>query len=471
MGTNSVAEKIFNVNSVLKNEKVLGEIPSTKEVYDDVLKVAMPAVADTVLVAVISMVDTMMVSGLGAAAVAGVGLTSQPRMILLATFMAISTGVTAVVARRRGEQDKDGACKVLEQSITIGAIGSLCFSILGFIFARDLMMFAGAQSDSIDYATVYFKILMIGIPFNVITMFINGAQRGCGNTKISMKINLTANAINLVFNYLLINGYLGFPKLGVAGAAIATIMGNFVGFFIALYSLSGKREHFLHINIVNMFKIQKKVVAPVLNVGLNAGFEQIFLRAGFFLYAKIIANLGTEAMATHNICQSILNLSFAFCDGLAMTASSFFGQNLGKKRPDLSMIYTKACRKISIVMVIVVSTILIAGGKLIMGVFTDVPTMIETGRILLIIISVTSPIQALQFITSSSLRTAGDARYTAYVSMVSVGILRPIIAYVFCYTFAWGIIGAWLSYFIDQFIRYFFCQLRFMNGKWKSIKL
>ena len=467
----NIIEKIFSVNGVLKKEKPLGDIPNTSEVYNEVLKVATPAVADTVLVAIISMVDTIMVSSMGSAAVAGVGLTTQPRMILLATFMAISTGVTAVVARRRGEGNQEGASKALEQSMTIGLIGSVIFSLLGFVFAQRLMYFAGAQADSVGYATTYFKILMLGIPFNVLTVFINGAQRGCGNTKISMKINLTANVINLVLNYLLINGHMGFPRLGVAGAAIATITGNIVGFFMAIYSLSSKREQFLNINIKAMFKIKREVLSPVLVVGLSAGFEQIFLRLGFFLYAKIIAQLGTEAMATHNICNSILNLSFAFCDGLAMTASAFFGQNLGKKRPDLSMLYTKACRKISIVMVALVDAVLIFGGKYIMLVFTDVPSIIETGRILLLIIAITSPIQALQFITSSSLRVGGDAKYTAYVSMISVGILRPILAYLFCYTFSLGIVGAWSSYFVDQVIRFTLYHIRFMSGKWKNIKL
>ena len=363
----NLLQRMYTAEGMLGKEPVEGELPKTREIYSTVMQVATPAMVDTVLVALISMVDTMMVSSLGSAAIAAVGITSQPRMIILATFLAINTGLTAVVARRRGQEDRAGANAVLGETLSLCSVVSILIAAIGAFFSRPLLLFAGAQADVIDMAVAYFQIIMIGIPFNVVTFCINGAQRGCGNTKISMKINIVANLVNMLFNFLLIGGRLGFPALGVAGAAIATVFGNIVGFVMALISIFGKNEHYLAIERRNMLHWDPHTLKPVLSVGLSAGIEQIFLRVGFFLYVKIVASLGTTAMATHNICQNILNLSFAFCDGMAMSAAALFGQSLGQKRNDLALLYSKTCQRISTIIACGIIVLFVTGGKLIIG--------------------------------------------------------------------------------------------------------
>ncbi|MEG0541794.1 MAG: MATE family efflux transporter, partial [Angelakisella sp.] len=192
-------QKIYTAEGMLGKEEPLGVLPTTGELYAEAMRVANPAIADTVLVALISMMDTVMVSVLGEAAIAAVGITAQPRMIILALFMAINTGLTAVVARRRGQEDAEGANHALGQTLTLCIVLAVLLAIAGAAYARPLLLFAGAQSDVIDASVIYFQILMFSIPCQVVTICINGAQRGCGNTKISMKINLTANLVNVVF--------------------------------------------------------------------------------------------------------------------------------------------------------------------------------------------------------------------------------------------------------------------------------
>ena len=463
--------KLYAADEMLRPDQRQGELPSTRELYRDAGEIALPAVIDTVLVAMVSMMDTMMVSSLGAAAIAAVGITNQPKMIILATFMALNVGVTAVVARRRGQEDREGANKVLGQSLSLCAILSVILSVLGAVYARPLLLFAGAQADMIEAATVYFQILMIGIPCSAITLCINGAQRGCGNTRISMKINLTANAVNIVFNYLLIGGNLGFPRLEVAGAAIATVFGNVVGLLMAFYSLRGSHEHFLRIELHNLLSIDRRTVAPVVSVGLSAGVEQVFMRIGFFLYIKIIASLGTTEMATHNICQSVLNLAFSFCDGLGVAAASLSGQSLGRKRSDLAILYGKACQRISLVISAILASTFIFFGRYIIMAFSTEEVIVHLGTQVLMIIAVTTPFQAAQCIFASCLRGGGDTRYTAMVAMISIGIFRPLIAWLLCYPAGGGLVGAWCSYFIDQFVRFSLVGIRFAKGRWCQMKL
>lgn len=463
--------KLYTVEGLLGKETPGGPLPTTGEVYKTATGLAVPAVADSVLVALVSMVDTVMVSTLGSAAIAAVGITAQPRMIILAAFMAINTGLTAVVARRRGQEDQDGANRVLGQTLTVCAVLSALLSVLGGIYARPLLLFAGAQSDVIDLAVAYFRILMIGIPLNVLTICINGAQRGCGNTKISMKINMTANLVNMCMNYLLIGGNLGFPKLGVAGAAIATVTGNLVGIIMAIISLCGRHERFLRIQLRSMVRLDKKTLAPVVSVGSSAAMEQLFLRIGFLLYVKVIASLGTEVMATHNICTSILQVSFGFCDGMGMSAAALFGQSLGRKRPDLAQIYCKACQRMSMVISSLLFVLFGGFGRYFIYMFSREEQIVELGAKVLLLIAVTAPIQATQFISSSCLRSAGDTRVTAISAMISVGLIRPVLAWVLCYPAGGGLLGAWFSYLFDQLIRMVMYIVRIRHNRWRKMVL
>ncbi|SHK17614.1 putative efflux protein, MATE family [Hathewaya proteolytica DSM 3090] len=463
--------KLFSVEYLMRKVKKKGELPSTAEVYKEVLNISAPSVADAVLVALISMVDTIMVSSLGSGAIAAVGITGQPRMIILSVFMALNVGLTSVIARRKGQNNQKEANSILNQIITICILLSIIIATLGAVYARPLLVFAGANNEIVDSAVAYFEILMVGIPFNVITFCINGAQRGCGNTKISMKINVVSNLVNMLLNYFLITGHLGFPALGIRGAAIATVIGNLVGFIMAIISLTSKKENFLRININQLFKFKLKSLKSVFSIGISAGVEQIFFRIGFFLYTKVIASLGTTALATNMICSNLTNLSFAFYDGLSMATGALFGQAMGKERQDISQLYVNVSIRIGFIISCVIIFVFVVFGRSIIGLFSDDNMVLSLGYIILLEVAVTQPIQSSQYIYSSALRSAGDARYTAFTTMISVGILRPIEAYVLCYPLGLGLAGVWMSYFMDQGIRYLLCKHRFQLGGWKKIRV
>ena len=192
----------------------MGDIPSDREGYGRAINMAWPSIIESVLLALVTLIDTLMVSGLGEEAVAAVGITSQPRLIVLALIFSLNIGVTAVVARRKGQQDQEGANSCLKQCMLICGVISVALAVICSIFSEPLLRFAGAQEDYIEDACTYFRILMLGIFFNAMSLTINAAQRGAGNTKISMRSNLTANLVNIVFNYFLINAPLVLPQVG-----------------------------------------------------------------------------------------------------------------------------------------------------------------------------------------------------------------------------------------------------------------
>ncbi|MBQ3126156.1 MAG: polysaccharide biosynthesis C-terminal domain-containing protein [Clostridia bacterium] len=222
--------------------------------YGTFVRVAWPALLETVLAGFINFVDSVMVSSVGEEAIAAVGLTNQPRLIFYAVFFALSVAVNAIVARRYGEGNREGANQCLAQVLPLALILGVSLCGIAIVTARPMLIFAGAKADTIEMASEYYVIVMIGTIFSSITLMINAAQRGCGNTRVSMVTNISANLVNVVFNALLINGLFFFPKLGVTGAAIATLTGNVVSTIIAFSSIL-KKDRFLRFNLRSCLRI------------------------------------------------------------------------------------------------------------------------------------------------------------------------------------------------------------------------
>ena len=438
--------------------------------YGTFVRVAWPALLETVLAGFINFVDSVMVSSVGEEAIAAVGLTNQPRLIFYAVFFALSVAVNAIVARRYGEGNREGANQCLAQVLPLALILGVSLCGIAIVTARPMLIFAGAKADTIEMASEYYVIVMIGTIFSSITLMINAAQRGCGNTRVSMVTNISANLVNVVFNALLINGLFFFPKLGVTGAAIATLTGNVVSTIIAFSSIL-KKDRFLRFNLRSCLRIYPDYLRLLCKIGSGAIVEQVFLRIGFFTTAKLVADLGTMAFATHQSCMSIVNLSFTVGDGLGVAASALVGQNLGRRRPDWSTIYGGIAQRIGAVVSIGLMLLFTLGGGMLMRLFTDDPEMIATGRTLLIILAILTPAQITQVIFNGCLRGAGDTRYTAMVSLISVAILRPATTYLLAYPLGFGVVGAWLAMLIDQVTRLICSAIRFMSGKWSKIKV
>ena len=198
---------------------------------------AWPSIVESFFTAFAGLVDSLMVSSLGSYAVAAVGLTTQPKFVGLSLFFATNVAISALVARRRGEEKPEEANRILSTSIVFILIASVLLSILFVVIAGPIIRLCGSTPETHDSAVAYFRIIMGGMIFNCIQMGINSAQRGAGNTKITMRTNVTSSTVNIIFNYLLINGHFGFPALGIHGAALATVLGTVVASVMSILSI------------------------------------------------------------------------------------------------------------------------------------------------------------------------------------------------------------------------------------------
>ena len=299
---------------------------------------------------------------------------------------------------------------------------------------------------------------------------LNAAQRGTGRTKITMRSALAGNLVNVILNYFLINGIWMFPRLGVKGAAIATLIGQFVSCLVSFLSYFDKNSY-LKLKPAYFLQFEKNTISAFVRVGGGAGVEQLFMRIGMFLFAKVVADLGTDAMTTHQICMNIINLSFACGDGLSAAAAAMVGQNLGRGRGDISLMYGKVAQRIAWLFSGILFFLFAFGGKSLMCLFSDDVVIVKEGREILFIVAWVSLAQVSQVIFTGALRGAGDTRFNAIVSLFSIDIARPIIAYLLCHIFGIGVIGAWFALMIDQYTRFICVTVHFYRGHWRSIKL
>ena len=480
----------MNLKHFLSSEGMLprnmehGELPGATSMYMRYLRLAIPSVLEMVLISLINMMDTVMVSGVGTDAVAAVGLVGQPRMLMLCFFFAINAGITAVVARRKGEQRQEDANRVLRNAILMIFALSLVLIALFFPFAEPLMRFAGAEEGrTLEDSTAYFLIVNSVLPLNAISMGICAAQRGIGNTKLTMYVNITSNLVNILFNYLLINGIGPFPRLEVVGAAIATAIGLVVGCILAILSvmLPRTKNSFLHLSLRDDWRPDKTSIMDVTRVASGAMVEQVVLRIGFFSYAKIVAGLGTNAFAAHQIDMQFLNLSFSFADGFGVAGTSLVGQNLGAKRKDLSHIFGKlAQRSAFMISLILASCCIFLRGSLVSMFISEnaEPGVREMAENVMIVVGVFQPFQMLSVVAAGALRGAGDVKYAARVMTITVMLIRPILAFAAVYYFGTvlgneplALLGAWLASLSDMVTRMILFMRRYNAGKWHDIRV
>ncbi|HAN94904.1 MAG TPA: MATE family efflux transporter, partial [Firmicutes bacterium] len=219
-------------------ERVNRKLPAgitSKMLYADVLRIAWPSLVELTLTQLTSMVDLMMVGGLGPWAITAVGLSVQPRFLSMLMFVAMNVGATAMVARYRGAGKPRQANEILRQALFLSLILSIIAGALGYVYAERLIAFMGAADpETLAGGTIYLRIQMLTLPIFALTATITAALRGVGHTRVAMVYNIVANVVNVTFNYLLIHGHLGFPRLEVAGASLATSIGQVAAFIMAL---------------------------------------------------------------------------------------------------------------------------------------------------------------------------------------------------------------------------------------------
>lgn len=445
-----------------------------KSLYKKTLSIAWPSTVEGALISIVSSVDTMMVGTLGAAAIAAVGLTAQPRMILLVCAQALCIGTTAICARRKGANDPQGANACLHQSLAMVTLIGLIMTVIGYFGAEWLMKLGGANEDTLQLSMDYFRIISLAFVPTCWQLCICAAMKGIGKTRITMVTNVVANLVNVCLNYLLINGNLGFPKLGVKGAAIATATGSVVASLICLCVVTRKNGYY-HLALP---KFDPTTLRGLIKVGSSSMVEAVCLRAGFLMLARLIAGIGTNAFAAYQIVSQVTSLSFTLGDGVATAGTSLVGQSLGAKRKDRAMAHAHVAYRVGIVVSIALITFIFLLRRQIALLFTTDEAIIQGVTMSLYWVLLAMIPQNGRVILSGALRGAGDVKYVAGCALLSVTLLRPALTYLFCYPIESlfpghqiAVMSPWIAFLFDSIVRDRLMAHRIKQARWLDIKL
>ncbi len=505
-----------------KTKKERRQLPpgaSSMTLYKDVIRIAWPSLIELTLTSLVSMVDMMMVGsipGTGTAAVSAVSLATQPRFLFQMLIMALNTGLTAVIARARGAGDHDEVNEILRQGMLLALIISLPITIAGYFTSEPLIRFmaaGGIKETTIADSTVYLQIQMLGFITMSIPSTVTAALRGTGNSRIPMVYNIVANLVNVFLNWVFIYGNLGAPAMGVAGASLATVIGQGVATVMALYSVTNRRAY-MHLSFRH-FKVHARILSQISAVGLPALGEQVIMRAGMIIFTRIVTGLGEVNLTTHQVCMNIQSLSFMTGQAFAVSSTTLVGQSLGKVRPDMAEHYSRRCRRLGLYVAIFLMVVFAVFGGQVVKLYNgnlyvngvvdmEKAQVVVLGSFIMLFVAVLQPIQSSQFILAGALRGAGDTRSTALITLITMLIVRPIIGYLFVQWIGWGsinfalpewaaraasflagidrgivgsvqvnmgLIGAWIAVAADQCLRSFLVLLRYNSGKWKQIKI
>lgn len=453
-------------------ENFSGVLKENKKHAAEAFQMAWPSVLESFFVAFAGLVDSLMVSSLGAYAVAAVGLTIQPKFIVMALFSAMNVAVSAIVARRKGQQDRYGANQTLLLALIFVLVMGTVVTIAGQSLADPIIRLCGSNEDTHASAVLYFRIIVGGMMFNIISLAINAAQRGAGRTRIAMTTNVTANVVNMIGNYLLIGGKLGFPALGIRGAAYATVFGTAIACLMSIASIM-PADRFVCIPYIMKRKIRPAVdtFKTMVRISSNIFTEQMLMRVGFMAVTVMAAKLGTDAFAAHQVGMNIMSLSFSFGDGMQAAAVALIGRSLGEEAPALAKLYGRICQRMGNSISIVLAVIYLTSGRMLFHLFFREPHIIALGVMIMRLIVIIVVLQISQVIYMGCLRGAGDVFFTTVTSMISVTIVRPAASWLLCYGLGLGLAGIWMGVLADQFLRFVLTGWRFRSGVWAKVKI
>ncbi len=434
-----------------------------------IIMLAIPMVLEMLMESVFAVVDIFWVAHLGADAVATVGLTESMLTLLYALAIGLGLGATAMVARRIGERNPEGAARAAVQAIALGVIISVVVAIIGVLFADKLLALMGGSPWVLEHGAGFTKIMFAGNATILLLFLINAIFRGAGDAAIAMRVLWLANSINIVLGPCFIFGIGPFPELGVAGAAVATTIGRGTGVLYAFSRLirtGGRfdiRKHHL--------KLEPSIMARLIRLSATATFQVFIGMASWIGLIRTISSFGSDALAGYTIGIRVIIFALLPSWGVANAAATMVGQSLGAGKPDRA---ERAVWRAGFYNMIVLGTVglgFVLFARQIIGLFTTDPNIVPYGVDCLRIVAYGFLFYAWGMVITQSFNGAGDTWTPTIINLFVFWLWELPLAYVLAISFGLGPRGVFLSIMISFSTLAIVSALMFRRGKWKTRKV
>ncbi|MBL8227167.1 MAG: MATE family efflux transporter [Bryobacterales bacterium] len=431
-----------------------------------VILLAIPMVLEMVMESLLAVVDAFFVSGLGTDAVAAVALTESLLVILYAIAIGLSMSTTAMVARRIGEKDREGAAIAAAQSILLGTLLSVAVAVIGVAFAPQLLRLMGGDEAVIRQGQTFTRTIL-GANITIFLLFLNNAIfRGAGDAAIAMRALWIANGVNIVLNPCLIRGLGPFPELGLLGSAVATTIGRGTGVVFQLWVLmSGSGR--LSVGL-KQFQLHLDVMLRLLRVSLMGILQFLISTSSWMGLVRIIATFGSSALAGYLFAIRVIVFAILPSWGLCNAAATLVGQNLGAGKPDRAEKSVWRAGLYNMAFLGLVSVIFIIFAEPIILIFTNEPAVIRHGVNCLRYVSYGYVFYAWGMVTVQAFNGAGDTLTPTWINLACLWMFQIPMAWVLAKPMGLGPTGVFLGMTIAESVLAVVGIFAFRAGRWKK---
>lgn len=434
-----------------------------------ILLLSIPMVLELVMESIFAVVDIFFVSKLGSDAVATVGTTESMMTIVYAIGIGLSMSATAIVARRTGEKNKEGAAVAAVQAIWVSILASIPIAILGIVFSKDLLALMGMQGDVINEGFLYTAVMLGGNVVIMLIFIINAIFRGVGDAAIAMRVLWIANLINIILDPCLIFGWGPFPELGIWGAAVATNIGRGTGVLIQFYYLQKKSGRIQILK--NHLRIQWEIMKNLIRVSLGGIGQFIIATSSWVGLVRIMNEFGSEAVAGYTIAIRIVVFSILPSWGMSNAAATLVGQNLGAGRPDRAEKSVWWCAIVNMFFLMMIAVVFILYSELLVGFFTQEQNVIAIGAECLRYLSYGYIFYAYGMIMIQAFNGAGDTITPTIINFFCFWLFEIPVALWASFVLGMDERGVFLSVLLAESLIGIVGIILFKKGKWKTRKV
>ncbi len=428
-----------------------------------------PLIVEQILAITVGMVDTMMISYAGEAAISGVSLVDMINVLLINIFAAVATGGAVVVSQYLGHGNRKEACHAAEQLITVSVVISTALTLISLLFRAQILtlLFGTVEADVMENAMVYFLISAFSFPFLAVFNACAATYRSMGNSKISMQVSAGMNVFNAIGNAILIFGF----QMGTAGAALSTLAARMLGALVMIV-LIRKQKNDVYVIYRNLIAWERGMVHRILHIAVPNGVENGLFQLGRVLVVSIISRFGTAQIAANAVANNLDSMGCIAGQAMNLAMITVVGQCMGAGEKDQAVWYTKKLWKFTYQITAAANSVILLALPLILNIYSLSP---EAWRFAFILVCIHDGCAIVLWPTSftlpNALRASGDVKFTMVISVASMFIFRIGFSVVLGIYFGLGAIGVWIAMVLDWICRVSFYSFRFRSRKWLDFKV
>ncbi|BDI30268.1 MATE family efflux transporter [Capsulimonas corticalis] len=431
---------------------------------------AWPSVVTMLLQTLNSFLDRFFVGSLGPDTLAAVGSGGMLMFMLFSVGMSISIGATALVARFTGAGERDEASMAANQSLWIAGVASIACIALMWPLRSVLVTLLGVDAHAHQLCIQYITIALIGVPALFLMLILGGVFRGLGDTLTPLYVMIGINVIHLGGDYLLIFGHNGFPRLGLAGGAIALVSSQVIGALLYLLAL---RKSVLPGVLSRARRPHWDWAQRILRIGVPAALQNLSRVVSMLAFTGVLARTGDGTAAVAALTIGLTSESIAFMPGFAFStaAGTLTGQNLGAKNPDRAERAAWVALQQGLAIMIVMGAVFYAFALQFAHIFTHDPAVVRLTVAYLRISALSEPFLAFGMILTGALNGAGDTKAPAWASIITMWAIRLPLAYCAAHLWGFGAVGAWWAMASSTIAGGIAAYTLFKWGRWKKVRV